>query len=231
MSEFRTILANSPELLEAAWRFRYLIYVEHMGRRQIHADHVRRWVREPLDETGRVYLALRDGEVVGTIRGNFASDPGLDYYVKLYKLERFGFRDLSRVQFTTKLIVHPDMAGSILAPRMIAAYAAEGYRLGVEVDFIDCNKHLISFFEKMGYFSYCGWTFHKEYGSVRPMFFPVDVVAYLKELRSFLYLPARAALADGQYGGYERIARHASIPKGHLAAPAYDRRMLDMKAG
>lgn len=231
MTALRVILADTPALREQAFRFRYDVYVGAVQRRQFHADHERRTVEEPLDRTARIYLALRDDEVIGTIRGNLASDEGLEYYVKLYKLARFGFRDLSKIQITTKLMFRPDLAGSILAPRLIAAYAAEGYRLGVEVDFIDCNKHLMPFFEKMGYFAYCGWVFHKEYGTVKPMFFPVDAVDYLKELRSFLLFPARAAVRDGKYGGYELIAAHASIPKGHVAAPAYDRQVAELRFG
>jgi hypothetical protein len=125
----------------------------------------------------------------------------------------------------------PDLAGSILAPRLIAAYAADGFRRGVEVDFIDCNKRLVPFFEKLGYFSYCGWAFHKEYGTVRPMFLPVDVLKYLRELRSFLLGSAPAGLRDGQYGGYDLIAAHARVAKGHLTAPAFDRQAAELRVG
>lgn len=223
MPQFEILRADTSALRQAAFRFRYDIYVSRMKRRQAGADHDSQQVEEDLDATGRIFLALREGRVVGTVRGNMADEACMAYYVKLYRLDRFRLADLGKVQITTKLMIAPEYAGSSLAPKLISAYAAEGYRLGVNVDFIDCNKPLIPFFERMGYFSYCGWVFHKEYGTVRPMFFPVDTVSYLDDVGSFLRIPARAALHDGQYDGYQLIQRHAERPRAHLAGMAYDR--------
>ena len=80
------------------------------------------------------------------------------------------------------------------------------------MSFLDCNKPLIPFFERMGYFSYTGWVFHKEFGTVRPMVFAVDAIEYLRRLKSFLADAASLHTADGQYGGYDLIRRHAETP-------------------
>jgi hypothetical protein len=194
-----------------------------MKRRQLHANHKRRSIIEPLDESGRVYLAMRGGKPVGTIRGNTTADAQAGYYRNLYQIDRFNFADPATIQISTKLMIDPDYAGSTLTPRMLSLYAAEGYRLGMRVDFVDCNKHLIGFFEKLGYFSYCGWRFHKEFGAIRPMFFAVDAVDYLHELRSIIAALARATLVDGQYGGYELIRKFATPPKNKFGVMAYEK--------
>jgi Acetyltransferase (GNAT) family len=217
-------VADTPELREAAYRFRYEIYVARMGRRQIHADHVRRTVIEPLDETGRIFVALRDGEVVGTIRSNRANEDVLDYYRTLYRLDRFGFRDLSRIQITTKLMVRPDLVRSGLAIRMIQHYAANSAENGASVDFLDCNRPLISMFERMGYLSYCGWRVHKEYGTIRPMFLAIDTIDRQRALGSPLWESIGRHVKDGAYNGYDLFRKHGrpeSLPiMGELAACA-----------
>lgn len=209
------ILASTPDLQEAAYRFRYEIYVAQMGRRQVHADHVRRTIVEPLDEAGRTYLALRDDEVVGTIRSNRADESTLGDYRELYDLDRFAFPDLSRIQITTKLMIRPDLARSGLSMRLIQFYATDAARDGIRVDFIDCNAHLIPMFERMGYVSYCGWQVHKEYGSVRPMFLPLDTIARQRTLGSVLRQPIGRYVSDNAFGGYDLLRKHAQPAEGH----------------
>ncbi len=64
-------LAETSEDRQRVFRFRYEIYVEKMKRPQTYADHAARSVEEPLDGTGRIYLAEDDqGHVVGTVRSN-----------------------------------------------------------------------------------------------------------------------------------------------------------------
>lgn len=152
------VLADSDDLRERAYRFRYDVYVKAMGRRQLYADHLSKRIIEPQDVHGRTHLAVdRNGKVLATVRSNRADDPTMDYYRKIYLLDQFGFRDLSKIQITTKLIVHPDFRSTPLTCRLIRDFAIDGYSRDVHA-FIDCNRHLIPFFaERLGYFSYCGW--------------------------------------------------------------------------
>jgi hypothetical protein len=87
-------------------------------------------------------------------------------------------------------MVDPQFQNSSIPIRLIQQYAYDEIADGVAVDLIDCNKHLVPFFERFGYFSYIGWRFHKEYGTVRPMFFPVDTIAYQTIIGSPLLPPA-----------------------------------------
>lgn len=221
MSNFKLLLADSPELRREVYSFRYSIYVEQMKRRQLYADHVARLIEEPMDISARNYIAFKGDVPVGVIRANMADDPAMAYYRKLYKVDALGVRDLSKVQITTKLMVRPDLRNTAIGPHMIQQYADRAFQLGVRVDLIDCNKPLMPFFERMGYFSYCGWVFHREYGTVRPMIFAVDTVDYIDAIRSILATPAKLRLKDDSYGGYELIRRVAEPPSGGLAHAAF----------
>mgnify|MGYP001809710637 CR=1 FL=1 len=210
---FCVVRADDEELAELVYRFRYHVYVTLMKRRQIHADHLRQQVMEPLDGAGTNFLAVKDGRIVGTIRRNMLDDPTTAYYAKVYRADLFDRERFPKIAITTKLMMLPQYQRSTLPIRLIAAYAADGYVRGVEIDLIDCNSHLVDFFEKMGYFSYTGWTFHKEYGTVRPMFLSVDAIGYLKSINSFLWQEAAAAIADNAYGGYRLIRDLAEEPR------------------
>ncbi|RWQ65586.1 hypothetical protein [Mesorhizobium sp.] len=109
-------------------------------------------------------------------------------------------------------MVLPQFRHTTFPIKLIREYAAAGYRDGVQVELLDCNKPLVPFFEKMGYFSYRGWGFHKEFGTVRPMFFAVDVLDYLEEIGSFLKSAADGVISNGQYDGYDLVARLAEEP-------------------
>ena len=221
MSALEVVLADTPDLLHQVYRFRYHVYVEQMKRRQIHADHAARLIAEPMDASARNYIAFKGGDAVGVIRANMADDPAISYYRKIYKIDELGLRDLSRIQITTKLMVRPDLRRTAIGPRLIQHYADQGYQLGVEVDFLDCNKPLVPFFERMGYCSYRGWVFHKEYGTVRPMIYATDVIDYVDAIGSILAAPAKAHIMDDCYRGYDLIRRVAEPPASSHAHAAF----------
>ena len=211
VSDIRIVLADTDALRNLVYRFRYDIYVKRMGRRQLYADPSSEAIVEPQDRLGRTHLALDgQGNAIGTIRSNLASDTSMIYYRKLYRLDEFEFSDLSDIQITTKFIIHPSHRGSTLAHRIIRDFAIDGYIRSIKINFIDCNKSLINFFERLGYSSYCGWRFHKEYGTVRPMFYAVDAVNHLHNIGSLLYKVAASRVVDNQYGGSDLVRRFAT---------------------
>ena len=67
----QVLLADTPELWEAIYALRYVIYVEEMGKSPPDANHDRRVLMDRFDATARLYV-LRDGEgaLVGTARVN-----------------------------------------------------------------------------------------------------------------------------------------------------------------
>lgn len=209
---FRLVRADTAELADFVYRFRYHIYVELMARRQRYACHLTGSIREPLDDLGHNYLAIKDGAVVGTIRRNMLDDAATNYYARLYKSGLFETVHPSDIAITTKLMVIPHYRSTPITTKLISNYADCGYRDGVRLELLDCNKPLVPFFERMGYFSYIGWTFHSEYGTVRPMFLAPDILDYLERIGSFLREPARRHVRDNQYGGYSLVERFAEAP-------------------
>lgn len=176
---------------EAVYCFRYRLYVEEMGRRQIYADHDRKMIVEPLDKSGYIFAAFQDDQVVGTVRVNYARLSDLEYYPSLYAMDSVGLFHPQRTSITTKLMVSPEFRSKTLAVRLALAAYKQGIRDGIKYDFIDCNPHLVEFFLGLGYRVHKGQIKHTEYGEVVSMILDLEDLDNFERLRS----PFRRACA------------------------------------
>ena len=59
---------------EAVYRLRYDVYVAELGYSQRYADHVRRRIVEPMDDSASLLGAFDGSVLVGTLRTNYAKD-------------------------------------------------------------------------------------------------------------------------------------------------------------
>jgi len=170
--------------VESIYRFRYNVYVEEMNRTQFYADHTSRTIRDPLDDSA-VVLAAWDGQaVVGTVRYNFLRHSGIGEYFELYNVA--GIPPLLRenTSITTRLMVAPRFRGGTLASRLACAAYKDALVNGIQVDLIDCNHHLISFFSRLGYLTHRDGAVHAEYGPVTVMRLNLLDQEHLSRVRS-----------------------------------------------
>ncbi|MBS0252707.1 MAG: GNAT family N-acetyltransferase [Proteobacteria bacterium] len=215
--------ALGDDLHDHLFRFRYHVYRELMGRPQIYADEIRRCVEEPLDQNGANYVALDGDRVVGCLRRNFLSEPEAGYYRDLYRCGIFKGISLDEIAISTKLMVLPELQGTTLAIRLIQRYARDAYGDGVKINLIDCNDHLVRFFEKMGYLPYTEGIEHKEYGRVNALCYVGDLVRYFGLLKSSLYQTACDAIDDNQFGGYDLAMMTCRPPITAALRPVWER--------
>ena len=188
--------ALSAEDRERAFRLRYDVYVQEMGRKQQFADPVARTIYEPFDDRGRILVAVDGVEVVGTVRINFRRDGPLECE-DLYEVERFAPYYPDSVTMTTKLIVRRDFRHVSAAGRLALAAFELARSSGSRIDVIDCNPHLLRLYQTLGYRIYKRNIDHPDYGSVIPMVLLLDDIAYLTEIRSPFVRLARQYPHDG----------------------------------
>jgi hypothetical protein len=177
-------LAESAADRARVFRFRYRIYVEEMGRTQKHADHARRTIEEPFDATAHLLLAEAAGEIVGTLRANFARETDLGYYPELFGMTTVARAFPDAVSLTTKLMICPAHRSGTLAVRLALAMYEHGTSRGIRHDFIDCNAHLEDFFTRLGYRRFWPYVEHPEYGRVLPLRLDLDDFEHLRALGS-----------------------------------------------
>ena len=168
-------LAQTPAELSALFAFRYRIYVEEMGRTQKYADHTTRNISDPLDAAAFNLVAWHDERIVGCVRVNFARDGGLDYYRDLLRMEAIGPSWPDRVSLCTRLMIAPRWRRTTLAVRLSIACYELGLGSGIAWNFIDCNDHLVGFFERLGY-EFTHQPTHEEYGQVNAMRFDLYAI-------------------------------------------------------
>lgn len=201
------LTAGSAQELQEVARLRYDIYIVEMGRAQSHADHTARTVHEPLDLTGCVIYARLNGEMVGTVRLNFAEDGPLECE-ELYQLQLFGGFARAQLSMTTKFMVRRDVRDH---PTLAARLAMRTFELaatgGVRFDFIDTNAHLIPLYEKMGYRRYISEIDHPDYGLVMPLCLVLDDIEHLDRVNSPFRKIAKSAFAGKPRIGAEYFAR------------------------
>ena len=184
-SWFRITEAVTDKARQDVYSFRYRIYVQEMKRFQMHADHLKRQVCEPLDISGHLLAAYgSNDETIGTVRFNVGVDQHFGIYTDLYRLELFAPFLPEKVSITTKLMISPHFRGSSLALSLATVCYARGLDLGTCFDFIDCNPPLVGFFERLGYRQTVGAIDHPEYGTVVPLVLVMHDVDYFTKIGS-----------------------------------------------
>lgn len=161
------VAATAAERLDAE-RFWYDVYVREMGRAQPMADHLAGTVTDRLQPSSRVIVAREreTGRCVGTVRTNFVRDGGADDYAQMYGIAFEGRVDRSSTSITTRLMVARPYRRGGLALRLVKAVYDLGIDSGIDTDFIDCNRHLVRFFTRLGYEDLLEVQ-HPWYGDVR----------------------------------------------------------------
>lgn len=178
-------LVVSDHDLESVYRFRYSIYVSEMRRAQHDADHVLRRVKDPLDEFALNFAAFRGSDVVGAVRVNHARDGRLDYYDDFYRMgNTVPHEHPHSTSIVTRLMISAPYRRGTLGYRLCHECFKRGLADDITIAFIDCNDHLVPFFEGLGFRSYMGNANHKEYGWVTPMMLRLRDEAYLSSLSS-----------------------------------------------
>lgn len=176
--------AVSTRERERAYRFRYELYVEQMKRLQYYADHDSKQISEPLDQSGHVLCAYdSDDHLIGTVRYNVGVDENFGIYTSLYRLQEFGPFFPKHVSITTKLMVASRYRQTGVASQLAAACYTSGLKLGACFNVIDCNPHLVQFFEQLGY-RQAGAVHHPEFGNVMLMVLAVHDVEHFEKVGS-----------------------------------------------
>jgi hypothetical protein len=191
------ITADSVLHTHAIFQLRYQIYVEELGRTQQYADHEQRMIREPLDETARLFVALDGPKVVGSVRTNYSRSSALGEYATLYGMDVAHGAHPAHTSITTKLLVAAPYRSTALAYRLAVATYRTALRDGILFDFIDVYPERAPFFERLGYRIHIPEVVHSEYGKVIVMKLAVRDSDHLRRVGSpFLrYLNQQLAAA------------------------------------
>ncbi len=196
-------LAELAELTQVQ-RFWYRIYVEEMNRHLSDplTDHQSKTLSDPLANIGRLFVARDEqNRIIATLMTTLAADGDLGKYERLYGIDKLDSKARARSSITTKLMVDAAYRNSRLSMLLARKAYEHDLRLGVERDYIDCNDHLVAFFERLGYLPHRGRIVHRDYGAVNSMVIQLTDARhlrsvgspFLKSLQRFAALPTPTA--------------------------------------
>jgi hypothetical protein len=180
-------MAESEEQKLAVYRFRYDVYVEEMGRYAGAADHERRVLMEPEDETARIFYAAEDGEVVATSRLSWGGDaPFTERLVAHYQLAPFLVElPPETLAVAERGMVVPRLRGSDLF-RELGQFSSQFVGANrIQLIFGACEPHLLSLYLGQGCRTFARKNINSaEAGYLIPIVTVVEDVAYLRRIGS-----------------------------------------------
>jgi hypothetical protein len=177
-------LAQTPEEKEEVFKLRYQIYVEELGYSQHYADKQHYKIEEPLDKSGNIFVAFHKGNLVGTARSNYAINSDLGYYAELYQISEIaGDVHPWGTSIGTKFMIQRHLRGSRIALSIMQSYYYQLLQDKIKFDFIDCEPHMIPFFQRLGY-QPIDMINHPEYGSGLALMLDVFNLEHLQRVKS-----------------------------------------------
>lgn len=214
-----SILPGKDQDLTDIQHFWYRIYVTEMQRHISDplTDHRDQLLHDPLTQSGNMIVARDESrEVIATIMTTIAANADLGKYEHLYGLDRLSHEQRQRSAITTKLMVAQPYRRSRLPMAMTIAAYKFNLEAGLDQNYIDCNDHLVGFFQKLGYQDHLGRIIHRDYGAVNSMVLQLRDAAHLRSVSSPLLKPLLAhnqqnsELHEQQSSNKAKEASHAA---------------------
>lgn len=162
------LLCRNDEMLERAAQLRYRVYCEELGRKSPYADHTKKIIRDNLDDFGHTFIAVSDGELIGTLRANLSAEGSLGAVEKTYGMTNSPHHP-DATMICTKFIVDPKHRGGPASMHLIAAMARFVIKAGARESYIDTIPSLLPLYRRLGYIIAAEEFAHCENGPSIPM--------------------------------------------------------------
>ncbi len=204
--ETEILLCRNAELLAQAQQLRYEVYCGELGRDSPSANHEKGTIADKLDEFGHCFIAVCQGELIGSIRTNFAKEGPLELLERLYGMnESEHHPDYTGI--CTKFIVKRAHRGGRTAMQLVSQATQFGLRHDMKECYIDSVPKLVHYYRAMGFKTSGKIFFHPENGPSLPM--KLDLLRYGHELAGDmgiqrmvkLYVKAKAIKFVGRLRG------------------------------
>jgi hypothetical protein len=169
-TKFEIREARSKRDRDDLYKFRYRVFVQRANRLPPDADNSHQRIEDKLDDDGINFIALRQSEIVGALRVNYASRSDLGMHEEFFRMrEAAGTDHPGRTCIVTRLATDPVHNSSKLAHKLTFAWYRHALSSNARVAFLSCDDDLIFDFSVLGFKAYMGRAWQAEYGQVLPM--------------------------------------------------------------
>jgi len=140
-----------------------------MHRNDHYADHKRKTIKDPFDDYAYNIGAFRDGKITGTARINFCADGDPGFYRDFLELETAGACYPQKVAFSSRLMVVISERRRLLPLILSAECFNIAFSREAAWSFLDCNQHLVPFYQRMCFEVQNPSKLHPSFGDVAIM--------------------------------------------------------------
>ncbi len=199
---FTVTEAKHEEQKLRLYGMRYEVFVHEQHKYKGTADHEKRLLRDPLDETAEHLCLLQNNEIVGSLRQIRGRSNATEAMWEQFGLEDFAVFPDEVFGFSGRLMLPQSERGSRGLLKLLHANYVRGREAGTTLDFIICNPHLVRLYEQLGYRRYRKHFFDPDHGYNVPMIFLAEDLQHLERIRSPFLSVARRWPAKPEYADW-----------------------------
>ena len=180
-------LAQSSTEREAVLRLRYQVYVEELGRYRSIADHKNQLFVEDIDENSRLYYAVEDGQIVGSMRNTWGGDASFtERHIEQYSMQPFLDEvPVEEIIIGERFLVTKEFRGTDLLFKIFCTYLKFCNDHRVQLIFGDCEPHLLNLYLNLGFRTYSKTNINNpEAGYLIPLIMIPEDLNYMRALKS-----------------------------------------------
>ncbi len=147
---------STDEAAQQAFRLRYEVFATEMGYGLDGIDHEKRTYSDEFDPYAKIYVALKNGEVIATARTVYSRDCDLLKMLpaelsEAWKIDSFLKHFPDSLSVSTKFAISPHHRGSIAATLITARMFGDMLDDGIDFVFSMCSPYLIDFYSQLGF--------------------------------------------------------------------------------
>jgi CRP/FNR family cyclic AMP-dependent transcriptional regulator len=178
----------ASEAAQAAFRLRYQVYGPELGIDDSDIDHAKGVYIDALDKHCRIYVAMKDGEAIATVRALYDRDydfaGGLPENIRnMLGIENFLRYDPGALAIATKFAISPNHRGSLAANLVTSKMFRDFLDDGINFVFSWCAPYLFDFYSQLGFHMYSR-SINDKNGLWTPIVLPTQDWPHLQNIKS-----------------------------------------------
>ena len=182
---------SASEAAHTAFRLRYKVYGHEIGVNDPAIDHQNKIYIDELDKHSRIYVAIKDGEAIATVRALYNRDYNFsaalpEYIRNMLGIDNFIKHYPGTLAISTKFAISPNHRGSLAANLVTAKMFRDFQNDDINFVFSWCAPHLFNFYSQLGFHMYAR-SISDKHGLWTPIVLPIHDWRHLKNIKSPLF--------------------------------------------
>jgi predicted GNAT family N-acyltransferase len=188
-SDVDVFICRNDQMRQEAMRLRYDVCCVEYGRESPDADHEKRILTDRLDEFGHVFVAIKAGEVIGTLRTNLSREGSLGIFEELYGMTSSKHHP-ARTAICGKFTVKKAHRGTPVFLKLCSAFLDYMIKQDILECYVGCEPYLAAIYTTLGFRRAAEQFFHYDFGPNDPMV--LDLTRHGKRLCRLAGIQGRA---------------------------------------